>query len=234
MYNLKSSVTMLCILFLSSVTLILGQDRFEGKVTFKTDDDGKEQLITYLMKGTKFRIEPSEGKDAGGGAMIFDSETQIITILMNEQKMYMEMPINNSKYTSRVEDNSEKPEYFAKTAEAKTILGNTCDRFDFKDKNKRGVAWMTKDLGPFMFMSDPKDMKNSQSDWQREIMGAGYFPLLVKEEDSPGELKTVFEVTELEAIELDDELFSVPAGFNKFTMPNMPNMPNIMDMKKTK
>jgi len=209
-----------------------GQDRFEGKVTFKTDDDGKEQLINYLMKGSKFRIEQSEGEGAGGGAMIFDSETQMMTVLMNEQKMYMEMPINESKYTSKLD--SEKPEYFAKTVEEKEILGHICDKFEFEDKDKKGVAWMTKDLGPFMFMQNPKDMKNSQPSWQQEIMGEGYFPMLVKAEDSSGDLKTVFEVTELQPMKLDDDMFSVPPGFSKFTMPNMPNMPNIMDMKKTK
>jgi hypothetical protein len=231
--NLKM-LAVFSFILLFSVSISIAQDRFEGKVTFKTDDDGKEELMTYLMKGNKFRIEESEGRDAGGGAMIYDSETQMMTILMNEQKMYMEMPLNDSKYTAQVQADSEKPEYFAKTVEEKVILGHSCDKFEFKDKDKKGVAWMTKDLGPFMFMSNPKDMKNSQPSWQQEIMGAAYFPMLVKEEDSSGELLIIFEVTELLAMELDDSLFIPTPGFSKFTMPNMPNMPNMMDMKKDK
>lgn len=234
MLNLKSQIAMLCCLFLFSVSLSLGQDRFEGKVTFKTDDDGKEQFMTYFMKGTKFRIEQSEGKGAGKGVMIYDSETQMMTVLMNEQRMYMEMPIKDSKYTPQMQSDSEQPEYFARTAEEKLILGHACDKFEFKDKDKKGIAWMTKDLGPFMFMSNPKDMKSSQPSWQQEIKGAGYFPLLVKEEDSSGKLRTVFEATELLSMELEDGLFLVPPGFNKFVMPNMPKMPEIMDLKKTK
>ncbi|UCH64462.1 MAG: DUF4412 domain-containing protein [Ignavibacterium sp.] len=232
MYNPKSkTIALLSCFIIFSASILFGQDRFEGKVTFKTDDDGKEQLMTYLMKGNKFRIEESEGRDAAGGVMIYDSETQMMTILMNEQKMYMEMPINDSKYTAQVQVDSEKPEYFAKTVEEKVILGHSCDKFEFKDKDKKGIAWMTKDLGSFMFMSNPKDMKKSQPSWQDEIMGAGYFPMLVKEEDSSGELITIFEVTELLSMDLDDDLFLVPPDFNKFVMPNMPN---IMDMKKTK
>jgi hypothetical protein len=234
MYSPKSkTIALLSCLIIFSASILFGQDRFEGKVTFKTDDDGKEQLMTYLMKGNKFRIEESEGRDAGGGVMIYDSETQMMTILMNEQKMYMEQPMKDSK-TNQMHADSEKPEYFAKTVEAKVILGHGCDKFEFKDKDKKGIVWMTKDLGPFMFMSNPKDMKKSQPSWQEEIMGAGYFPMLVKEEDSAGELITIFEVTELQSMELDDELFLVPPDFNRFVMPNMPNMPNIMDMKKTK
>ena len=235
MFNPNSKIiAVLSCLFLFSASIMFGQVRFEGKVTFKTDDDGKEQLITYLMKGNKVRIEQRQGKGPGQGAMIVDSETQMMIMLMNEQKMYMEMPMKESKYTSQVQSDSEKPEYFAKTVEGKVILGQSCDKFEFKDENKKGIAWMTKDIGPFMFMSNPKDMKSSQPSWQQEIMGAGYFPMLVKEEDSSGKLKTIFEVTELQSMKLDDDLFIVPPGFNKFVMPNMQNMPNIMDMKKTK
>jgi len=228
MYNPKSRICLLltCV-FLYSVTLTFAQDRFEGKVTFKVDDDGKEQLMIYHVKGTKFLIEQSTGKGAGEGAMIYDSERQMVTILMKEQKMYMEMPMNESQNVPNTD--SEEPEYFAKTGESMDILEYPCDQFEFKDKDKKGVAWMTKNLGPFLFMNNPKDMQSSKSRWQQEIMGAGYFPLLIKEEDSSGELKTIFEVIELLSMKLDDNLFVPTPGFSKFTMPNRPN---IMDMKK--
>ena len=233
MYNLISKIiAVLSCLILFSISITFTQDRFEGKVIFKTDDDSKEQLMTYLMKDNKFRIEQSEGKGARQGAMIFDSKTQMMIMLMNEQRMYMEMPMKQSKFT--LPANSGEPEYFVKTDEGKIILGNTCDKFEFKDEDKKGIAWMTNDLGPFMFMQNPKDMKSSQPSWQHEIMGAGYFPLLVKEEDSSGELNTIFEVTELEAMELEDGLFLVPPGFKKFARKNMKKMPEIMNMKKNK
>jgi len=144
--------------------------------------------------------------------------------------MYMEMPMDDSQKFSDLDN----PEYFANTGETMDILGNTCDKFEFKDKDKKGIAWMTKNLGPFLLMSDPKEMKDSKSRWQDELINAGYFPLLVKEEDSSGELKIVFEVTELLPMELNEDLFLPPPGFSKYTMPNMPNMPNMMDMKKHK
>jgi hypothetical protein len=233
MYNLKSRICLLltCV-FLFSVTLTIAQHRFEGKVTFKVDDDGKEQLMSYHVKDAKFRIEQSTGKGAGQGAMIYDSQRKMATILMNEQKMYMEMPMNESQNIPHAD--SEEPEYFTKTGESMDILGYPCDKFEFKDKDKKGVAWMTKNLGSFLFMNNPKDMQSSKSQWQQEIMGAGYFPLLVKEEDSSGELKTIFQVTELLAMKLDDNLFVPTPGFSKFTMPNMPNVPNMLDMKKDK
>jgi len=230
MFNPKSGINLLLIfLFLFSFKPTNAQDIFEGKVTFKADNDGEEQLITYLVKGTKFRIQQA-GDDANQGAMIYDSETQMMVLLMNEQKMYMEMPMNESSNLSNSDSN--KPDYFEKTDESMDILGYPCDKFNFKDKDKSGIAWMTKNLGPFLFMNNPKDMESSKSKWQQEIMDAGYFPLLVKEEDSPGELTTIFEVTELQPMDLDDKEFVPPPGFTKFNMPNMPNMPDLMDMKK--
>jgi len=55
-------------------------------------------------------------------------------------------------------------------------------------------------------------------------MSEGYFPMLVKEENSSGELETIFKVIDLELMNLDDKMFSAPPGFTKFDMPNMQNM----------
>lgn len=229
MYNLKSIMcATFCCALLFSFSTTFGQEMFEGKVTFKTDDE----LMTYMIKGTKSRIEPRGGEGMGQGAMIYDSDTRMRTIIMIEQKMYMEMPMDDSQEFSNVD--SDEPEYFANTGETMDILGNSCDKFEFKDKDKKGIAWMTKNLGPFLMMSNPKEMKDSKSSWQDELINAGYFPLLVKEENSSGELKTVFEVTELLPMELNEDLFLPPPGFSKYTMPKMPNMPNMMDMKKHK
>ena len=231
MFNPKFGISLLLtFLFLFSFTLANAQDMFEGKVTFKANNDGDDQFMTYLVKGTKFRIEPDAGDGVSQGAMIYDSETKMMVLLMNEQKMYMEMPMNESQINSSVESN--EPDYFEKSGESIDILGYLCDKFQFTDNDKSGIAWMTKDLGPFLFMNNPQDMQSSKSQWQQEIMGAGYFPLLVKEEDSFGELTTIFEVTELLEMDLDDTEFVPPPGFSKFTMPNMPNMPDLKDMKK--
>ena len=71
-------------------------------------------------------------------------------------------------------------------------------------------------------MDNPEGGSNSQ--WQKEIMSEGYFPMLVKEENSSGELETVFKVIDLELMKLDDSMFSAPPGFTKFDMQNMQNM----------
>ena len=81
---------------------------------------------------------------------------------------------------------------------------------------------MTKELGSFLFMDDPEG--GGSTEWQKEIMNEGYFPLLVKEENSSGKLKTVFKVVDLKQMSLDDNMFSAPPGYSKFDMPNMQNV----------
>ncbi len=54
-------------------------------------------------------------------------------------------------------------------------------------------------------------------------MAEGYFPMLVKQENSSGELEPVFEIEEILPMPLGDEIFSIPAGYQKFDMPNMDN-----------
>ena len=52
-------------------------------------------------------------------------------------------------------------------------------------------------------------------------MAEGYFPMLVQQENSSGELEPVFEIEEILPILLGDDLFTIPAGFQQFDMPNM-------------
>jgi len=206
------------LLFFTS-SLSIAQDSFQGKVTFEAGDEGQNQQISYFVKGNKFLIQPADGKGAGQGSMIYDGDKKVMIIIMNEQKMYMEMPIDPKDEISKNE--SIEPDYFVKTENSQDVLGYSCDEFEFKDEDKKGLALMTKELGSFLFMDDPEAGGSSQ--WQKEIMSEGYFPLLVKEENSSGELETVFKVIELEPMNLDDKMFSAPSGFTKFDMPNMQN-----------
>lgn len=204
--------------FISSLSI--AQDKFQGKVTFEVSDEGQNQKISYFVKGNKFLIQPAEGEGAGQGSMIYDGDKKAMIILMNEQKMYMEMPIDPMNEISKNESTGE--EYFVKTGKSQEILGYSCDEFEFKDQNNKGFALMTKELGSFMFMDDPES--GGSTEWQKEIMNEGYFPMLVKEQNSSGELKTVFKVVDLKQMILDDDMFSAPAGYSKFDMPNMQNM----------
>ena len=215
----KIMIALNFLLFFTS-SISIAQDNFQGKVTFEVSDGSQNQQISYFVKGNKFLIQPVDGEAAGKGSMIYDGDKKSMIIIMSEQKMYMEMPINPTDEISKNE--SVGPDYFVKTGNSQNVMGYSCDEFEFKDEDRKGLALMTKELGSFLFMDNPGGGGSSQ--WQKEIMSEGYFPLLVKEENSSGEFETVFKVIDLELMSLDDKMFSAPPGFKKFDMPNMQNV----------
>lgn len=214
--NVKSMLALSFMLFFISSPSI-AQDKFEGKVTFEVSEVGQNQQLSYYVKGNKFLIEPADGKAVGQGSMIYDGDKKTMIVIMNEQKMYMEMPIDPMNEISKNE--SDGVDYFIKTGNSQEVLGYKCDEFEFKDEENKGLALMTKELGSFLFMEDPEGGENSQ--WQKEIMNEGYFPMLVKQENSSGKLETVFKVVDLKLMDLEDKMFSAPPGYSKFDMPNM-------------
>ena len=201
--------------FISSLSS--AQDKFQGKVTFEVTEGSQNQKLSYFVKGNKFLIEPADGKALGQGSMIYDGDKKTMIVIMNEQKMYMEMPIDPMNEMSKGETSGD--DYFIKTGNSQDVLGYSCDEFEFKEEENKGLALMTKELGAFLFMEDPEGGENSQ--WQKEIMSEGYFPMLVKQENSSGELETVFKVVDLKKMNLEDKMFSAPPGYTKFDMPNM-------------
>ncbi len=214
----KTMIALSFLLFFTS-SLSIAQNNFQGKVTFEVNDEGQKQQINYFIKGDKFLIQPLDGEGAGQGSIIYDGDKKSMMVIMKEQKMYMEVPIDPTDEISN--DESGEPDYFIKTGNSQDVLGYSSDEFEFKDAGKKGLALMTKELGAFLFMDDPAGGGDSQ--WQKEIMSEGYFPLVVKEENSSGELETVFKVIELKPMDLDDKMFSAPPGFKKFEIPNMRN-----------
>jgi len=212
MHTKHLGIVTLLFLSLLYIPFSFSQTNFEGKIVFQVEDEGATQQMSYLVKGSKFRIEP-EGTQ-GQGIMLFDNDTRTMTILMPSQKMYMEMPMDNEGMVE-----NDETEYFVKTGESKEINGYTCDKFEFKDSDGEGVAWMTKELGGFLFFNDPES--HNETGWQKAITEEGYFPMEVYQKDASGGEKSVFKIVELKPMNLDNALFDIPAGFKKLDMSGM-------------
>ena len=213
----KLFLSSLVILLLAGSSIHFAQSPFEGKVKFKAYDGNESESMNYFVKADKFRFDAPEG-GMGQGYMIYDASTNIMTLVMVDQQMYMEMPVDAA---GDMMDQDSENVYFNNTGETQEINGYLCDKFEFVDDQGPGIAWMTQELGPFMFLGDPDATGDSQSNWQQEMMAEGYFPMLVEQENSAGELKPVFEIEEILPMSLGDDLFVIPAGFQKFDMPNM-------------
>lgn len=189
------------------------QDSFEGKVIFNVEENGKIQVMDYYAKDKKFRMEMPDK----GGSVLFDSQALKMYVIMDEQKMYMEsqmMPMSMGGAGS-----------VTKTGETKTILGHECEKFVFEQEDLTGEAWMTKDLGAFMFfMESQQDMPA----WQSEVLDAGYFPLQVTQHSKREDKTSVYNVIEVTPMELSDDLFVPPPTYQKLDMMNLGNMQNLL------
>jgi hypothetical protein len=194
----------LILLLLTGITF--SQTSFEGKVVFDVTEKGNQHFIDYYAKDKIFKM----GIPEKGGSVIFDSQKFKMYVIMDEQKMYMEnsmMPMSTGSFGS-----------ISKTGETKNILGYDCEKFLFEQKKTKGEAWMTKELGAFMFFMDSQ---TEMPDWQSEVLDAGYFPLQVTQYDKNGNVASIFNVKEVTPMELSSDLFVVPSSYKKMDLMNL-------------
>ncbi len=219
------SLFSLLMLMVSLVSVkILAQSQFEGKVVMNVKSGDKDTDINMFVKGNKTLIQVSNEQKAN---VIMDSKAKTMTILMPEQKMYMEMDMNmmkgmteKMKKNDEAEDNGKMNGKFDKTGETKDINGYECEKWVYTDDDgNKTEAWMTKELGNFMGFSNPMANDESSS-WQKEIEGKGYFPMLAVHYVD-GEVESSMEVKSVDKKSLDESMFEVPAGFSKLNMPMM-------------
>lgn len=143
-----------------------------------------------------------------GGSILFDSHVFKMYLIVHDEKMYMETPMMPMSAGSAGGS-------ISKTGETKNILGYNCEKFLFHQDGKKGEAWMTDELGAFMFfMNSQQEMP----DWQGEVLDAGYFPLHVTEYDEDGNVESIFNVKEVTPMKLSLDLFEVPASYKKIDL----------------
>ena len=193
------------------------QSTFEGKVVIETTNDGQTHTLNYYSKGDMARFDVNS--ERGNANIIFDKKNKKMLMVMPSMKMYMEFPMDmdlGDNESNATEDKSKSD--FVKTSETKTINGYKCEKWIIKEGDKTSEAWMTKDLGGFVFFQSPMGHHQKQK-WQEDIENSGYFPMLVVEKDSDGNETGRFEVKSVEKKSLDDSFFAVPAGYNQMKRP---------------
>lgn len=87
-------VCFLWVVLFSLTPAVLAQDEFSADM-YNTlngkDKDMVQQAKIYMVKD-KLRMEPQQRGEGMGGVVIVNMATQTSTVLMPQQKMYMEMP----------------------------------------------------------------------------------------------------------------------------------------------
>jgi hypothetical protein len=202
---------------------------FEGAITLRaTSSNGRHgEDITFLTKGGKLRIdEPVHGGQAGH--VIFDTAAKKMLILVDSQKMYMEMdppsagavPAHAGGVPPKVTD----------TGKHDTVAGNDCVVWEVTESNgKRAEVCVAKGVGFFDFMASGPQAGAPRA-WADMLKAQGGFPLRMVETDATGKETSRMVATKIEKKTLDASLFEIPAGYRPMQIPHfggMPSTPNV-------
>ena len=121
-----------------TATSPLAAQGFQGVMQFVSYDrhSSTPDTIVQMTKGSKIRIE-GMGSRGHGGAMIMDGDKR--TIIMPEQKQYMDWPMDmgGKEAASEAAKHHGSAE---KTGKSETIAGITCDDWHYKGTNDKGEA----------------------------------------------------------------------------------------------
>ncbi len=203
---------------------------FEGKVTFKmTSGRNAPQEMRYAIKGDKVRIEMAGQKEMGG--MIMDMTKSEMVMLMDEQKMYMVMPINEGAAQGR---KSGPEPTLEKTGETEKILGYTAEKYISTHEGTKTDLWLSEGLGAFAaFRPNATGGRSGRGNtpppgWERALAGKPLFPLRVVGHDKAGKENFRMEATAIDKQALPDGMFAPPADYQKFDMGGMGGMGEMM------
>ena len=144
-----------------------------------------------------------------------------MSMLMPGQQMYMVIELKDVPMVENAQK-AQDSTTLEKTSETATIAGRQATKYLARDGKTVTELWLTSGLGSWFNMSGGNPMKPKKlSDWEKEVIAKGLFPLRIVTFDKKGKKTMTSEVVELDPQKLDDSLFLPPAGYSKFSMGNL-------------
>lgn len=179
--------------------------QFEGIVTFQGEAG---RTFQYAVRDGRVRIDLNSQERQG--AMIMDSGTHKMYMLMPEQKTYMEMDV------SQMGDMGGSPENVkpTKTGKTEVVAGHKCEYWTMEEEQGQVDVCLARDMGSFVAFNNKAI--GSAAAWQ-DAIGKNSFPLKVVMH-SDGKEDVALVATKVEAKSLDPSLFAPPASYRKMEM----------------
>ena len=244
---MHSRILITLLIFLSGVAYA----QFEGVMDMKVIGAGFESndtiMYTMSVKKNLMATEVHQAsKEKESGKFIFRGDKQVIWIIDEEEKTFMEISLKDDEKTPKPE-NKGKPEKsdvkVRKTGNKETILGYTAEEVIVEGEDQVTHIWGTAKLGNIYAgmlkslegMGDDEGWSEGKG-WDEEMAKLNMFPLkIISKED--GKIILTQEVTRIEQKSLPQTMFEVPKGYKKqsfdFDMEKM--MKQLQkDMKKDK
>jgi hypothetical protein len=215
----KSLFPVLCVAaivsFLSPRSAVA--ETFEGRIKIKMQPSkGEPIFISYAVKGQRLRTETPVGKGTMVGLLDWDKRE--MSMLMPGQQTYMVIELKDVPVIDQAQKTHEKTT-LEKTSETATIVGRDTTKYIARDDKNVTELWLASGLGSWFDMSGGSPMKSKKfSDWEKEVIAKGLFPLRMITYDTAGKQKVNMEVVELTPQKLDDAMFLPPPGYTRFSI----------------
>lgn len=215
--DLRLTAMLIVALFVAGPTHSVRAQSFEGVVEFSITTERGTMPMSYMVKGDNVRIE-MEGRPGMKAAVLIDAKEGKSIMLMDQMKMYMDVPKPPAGDSSQA-----KPE-ISKTGKTQKILDYTCEQYLIKDGEMQSEVWITKELGAFqMFHMASRDRNAKAEAWQKIIGSEGGFPLSATTKNGDEQISKMV-ATKVEKKSLDEALFKIPEGYKQFD-PSMMGRP---------
>ncbi len=199
---------------------------FEGEVDMTmTTNNGKTLPMQYFVKGHRMRVKTTTGNNndqkSFSGSAIFDWQTNQMTMLMDQQKMYMVNQLHPEKWKY---DSNGKHFKITDSGNSEAILGHTCEEWDYTSDDANGKVWLASGIGNWWGTEMAAHANKLPADQKALVnlaISKKLFPMKWETDDPSGKVKNTGVVTKVEAKSLDDSFFEPPSDYQKFDMGSM-------------
>lgn len=173
--------------------------QFEGVVTYQSEGG---RTFQYAIRNGRVRIDMTgESRQA---AMIMDPGSHKMYMLMPEQKVYMEMSMDDADASA----SNVKP---TKTGKSEVVAGHKCEYWTMQEEKGQVDVCVARDMGSFQAFSN-KTIGDASA--LQKAIGKNSFPLkVITHNDGKEEVALV--ATSVEPRSLDASLFTPPASYRK-------------------
>lgn len=208
---------------------------FEGDITVVAKSQKERKPIppiTVTVKGTKMRFDLPEGMEAAPhmgerAYAIADAVAKKLDIVVDEQKMAMEMDLATMGEQLKKLHPPQKPENEAKTKPTVTKTGHTdtvagmkCEDWDFtSEKGERGRVCVSSQNASWL--SIPTLGLPPEHVWAKDLFDGQHLPLRFIGYDAAGAEDSRLEVTKVERKPVLDSTFAIPAGYRTMDFTQM-------------
>lgn len=201
------------ILFILLLSFQLFAQNFEGVIQYQAEFDGDKMDLSYFIKGENVKMKVHDYVEGSNTSLIFNNKMSGLVVLMDDEKMFMELPLNSFNNEIQTDETETNEESFVNTGETKEILGYNCEKYIINSEEGTIIIWATKELGGISFFTNPLNDKKPTA-WQKEMDSMNFVPLEISDEVEG----SVFKALKVDKKELDNSEFEIPAEYKKLDM----------------